>query len=310
MRIVLSDKDLSGYSFPPEVLWEKISHNTLEKYDGNDSVVAIAGSRAIAIKAAEMSLPSLKLFQLTSAGFDYVPLSKYDERGVAVANAGAVYSVPIAETVVFGMLLIAKKLRENPNNRRFKVTRGYKEICELADKKILIMGAGNIGTAVAERLQGFQMQIDGYDPYCQTKLQYQRILRDREELLKEIHIYDYIISTMPDNEQTKEFINAELFTQMKKNVVIVNVGRKAVFQQEDFYQALKKKQLGGAVLDMFEKIPNPLTNKFRRLNNVVVLPGVAAISKEVDVRLKEHMYKNIVAALEGETLSNVINKGK
>ena len=174
----------------------------------------------------------------------------------------------------------------------------------------MIMGAGNIGTAVAERLQGFQMQIDGYDPYCQTKLQYQRILRDREELLKEIHIYDYIISTMPDNEQTKEFINAELFTQMKKNVVIVNVGRKAVFQQEDFYQALKKKQLGGAVLDMFEKIPNPLTNKFRRLNNVVVLPGVAAISKEVDVRLKEHMYKNIVAALEGETLSNVINKGK
>ena len=94
---------------------------------------------------------------------------------------------------------------------------------------------------------------------------------------------------------------------MKRTAVIVNVGRKAVFDQADFYLALKKKKIGGAVLDMFERLPNPITNKFRRLNNVVVLPGVAAISQEVNVRLKEHMYSNILASLQSNELKNIIN---
>lgn len=307
MRVVLSDKDLSGYAFPEDVLYKRVSEKELSFYEGSSDVVAIAGSRAMAIKAATMNLPSLKLFQLTSAGFDYVPLNAYAEKKVVVANAGPVYSMPIAETVVFGLLLMAKKLRKNPNNRRFKLTRGYTEITELANKHVLIMGAGNIGTAVADRLQGFLLTVDGYDPFCPEKPQYRKLLRNREELLKNIGQYDYIVSTMPDNEQTQRFINMDLFDKMKQTTVIINVGRKAVFNQEDFYNVLRKKKIGGAVLDMFEKLPNPFTNKFRRLNNVVVLPGVAAISQEVNVRLKEHMYSNILASLQGDEIKNVIN---
>ena len=224
-----------------------------------------------------------------------------------MANAGSVYSVPIAETVVFGILLMAKKLRKNPNNRVFKITRGYKEITELAKKKTLIMGAGNIGTAVAERLRCFDMIIDAYDPYCINKPQYNRILRNRDELLSGIGEYDYIVSTLPDNEETRGFINGELFSQMKNSAVIVNVGRKAVFNNDDFYDVLKRKMIGGAVIDMFEKLPNPITNRFRRLSNVVVFPGVAAISREVNGRLKEHMVENILAVLDGRMPKNVIN---
>ena len=307
MRIVLSDKNFDGYHFPEGVVCKQVSTKNLHLYDGNEEVIAIAGSRAMAVIASQMRLPALKLFQLTSAGFDNVPLDVFANKKIAVANAGTVYSTPIAETVVFGMLFMAKKLRKNPNNRHFKFTRGYVEITELAEKKVLIMGAGNIGTAVAERLQGFQMEIDGYDPYCVEKPQYRKIIRTREELLANIGEYDYIVSTMPDNEQTKDFINAEILKQMKKTAVVINVGRKAVFQETEFYKALKKKEIGGAVLDMFETIPNPITNKFRRLNNVVVLPGVSAISQEVNVRLKEHIYKNIMDLIENNTLSNVIN---
>ena len=112
MRLILSDKDLSGYAFPEDVVYKRITEKELRFYEGNKEVTAIAGSRAMAIKAAGMELPALKLFQLTSAGFDYVPLNIYAEKNVAVANAGSVYSAPIAETVVFGILLIAKKLRK------------------------------------------------------------------------------------------------------------------------------------------------------------------------------------------------------
>lgn len=63
----------------------------------------------------------------------------------------------------------------------------------------------------------------------------------------------------------------------------------------------------GAVLDMFEKIPNPITNKFRRLKNVVVFPGVSAISQELNERLRVHMSENVCAAIEGREIKSVIN---
>ena len=307
MRLVLSDKIITNYNFPADTEVKTVSYKELDKYNNNEEVIAIAGSRAMAIKCADMNLPSLKLFQLTSAGFDGVPLERYAAKGVAVANAGTVYSVPIAETVVFGILQMAKKLRKNPNNRKFKIYRHYNQITELDKKNVLIMGAGNIGTAVANRLLGFDMIVDGYDPFCPDKPQYSKIFRTKEELKSNLSNYDYIVSTLPDNENTKGFINKELFDCMKKSAVIINVGRKSVFNQNDFYSALKAKNIGGAVLDMFEKIPNPLTNKFRRLKNVVVLPGVAAISVEVNTRLKDHMYKNIVASLNDNEISNVMN---
>ena len=94
---------------------------------------------------------------------------------------------------------------------------------------------------------------------------------------------------------------------MKNTAVIINVGRKAVFNNDDFYNALKGRKIGGAVLDMFEKIPNPITNKFRRLRNTIILPGVAAISQEVGPRLKTYIENNIFALVENREISNVIN---
>ena len=310
MRIILTDKKLNTDLFPEDVTVQSVSYKSMVAYNGNSDVIALAGSRAMAIKAESMNLPGLKFVQLTSAGFDGVPIKKYAAKNIPVANAGSVYSVPIAETVVFGMLMISKKIHDNPNNRHFKIQRHYTTITELFEKNVLIMGAGNIGTAVANRLNGFEMYIDGYDPFCPDKPQYREIIKTREELLQKIDKYDYIISTLPDNEQTQKFINAELFSNMKDTAIIINVGRRAVFNEKDFYQVLKSKRIGGAVLDMFEKIPNPLQNNFRRLSNVVVLPGVAAISQEVNIRLVDHMSKNLQALFDGKELMNVVNEVK
>lgn len=276
-------------------------------FNKNKDVVAICGSRGMAKIVNDMEFPNLKLFQLTSAGFDGVPIESYASKNIAVANAGDVYSIPIAETVVFGMLQFAKRLRSNPNNRHFKPLRKYNLISELAQKKVLILGAGNIGTAVADRLLGFEVKVDGFDPFCLPKQQYGEIIRNRKTLLEKVGDYEYIISTLPANNYTTGFIDAELLGKMKREAVIINVGRKSVFNESDFYEALKYKKISGAVLDIFEKIPNPITNRFRRLSNVVVLPGVAAISKELDIRLRDVMTNNVVSVIKGTEIDNVIN---
>ena len=307
MKIILSDKELNQSEFPEDVILERVTYKTLDNFNKRIEVIAIAGSRAMAIKAASMDFPEWKLFQRTSAGFDGVPNDVFASNGIAVATVGNVYSAPIAETVIFGMLTMAKKLRNNPNNRHFKLQRHYDAISELLDKNVLILGAGSIGTAVAQRLSGFEMMIDGYAQKEGNRPFFNHIICRREELLKELNGYDYIVSTLPDNALTRKFIDAEIFKQMKNTAVVVNVGRKDVFNQDDFFQALRRGQIGGAVLDMFEKIPNPIQNKFRRLSNVIVLPGVAAISQEVNLRLIKHLTKNLLAVINGTEICNVIN---
>ncbi len=297
MRIVLTDKELDNSLFPADVQVMKITGKTMDAYNHNSNVVAIAGSRALAIKANQMDFPGLRFFQLTSAGFDGVPLETLRQKGVLVSNAGSTYSIPIAETVVMGMLLMAKKLHPNPNNRHAKIQRHYVEIQELYAKKVMILGAGSIGTEIAKRLSGFDMIVDGYAQRTGERPYFRRVICECKELVNCISDYDYVISTLPDSESTRGFFDRELLSRMKRTAVIVNVGRKAVFNEDDLYYALKHKAINGAVLDMFEKIPNPLTNKFRRLSNVIVLPGVSAISYEVSKRLCDYMTDNIKSAL-------------
>lgn len=309
MRIVLTDKELDVQQFPVDVKVNKISYKDIDSYNRNCEVVAIAGSRAMAIKANQLDIPMLQFFQLTSAGFDGVPLAELKAKGIKVANAGTTYSAPIAETVVFGMLSMAKKLHANPNNRHVKIQRHYCEITELLNKKVMIIGAGSIGTEIAKRLSGFDMTICGYAQRSGERPFFDSIVCGREELMQSIGEYDYIISTLPENETTNGFINKELIGNMKSSAVILNVGRQAVFNQDDLYEALKNKRISGAVLDMFEKIPNPLTNRFRRSGNVIVLPGVAAISQEVNERLKVFCSKNILRVLESKMPMCIISEG-
>ena len=140
------------------------------------------------IKANKRDFPGLKLFQLTSAGFDGVPLKEYRNKGVMVANAGSTYSVPIAETVVLGMLLMAKKLHANPNNRHAKIQRHYIEIQELYAKKVIILGAGSIGTEIAKRLSGFDMIVDGYAQREGARPYFNRVICGRNVSVSYTHL--------------------------------------------------------------------------------------------------------------------------
>lgn len=306
-HIILTEKPLVNVILPPKTKICHINYDSVRRYNNNDRVVAIVGSRALAKKTIEFNLPSLKLIQLTSAGFDNVPCDCYAAKGIMVANAGRTYSTPIAETVVFGILQFAKRLRRNPNRRSFKLLRRYNMITELEGKYGLLLGAGNIGTSIAERLTAFKMTVDGYDPYCKEKAPYRKIIRTRTELLSSIHSYDYVICTLPDTESTREFIDSELLEEFGASAVFVNVGRKTTYNDDALYAALKAHKIKGAVLDIFQKIPNPFTNKFRRLDNVIVWPGLSAISQEVNTRLEKHIEMNLCNLLTGQPVESVIN---
>lgn len=304
--LVLSEMNLE----PPnssDINIIKISKNELKKYR-KEPVQAIICSRGTAALISNMDYGQLKLIQLTSAGFDGVPLGRFRDRHIDVANAAGVYGIPIAETVVFTMLEIAKRYRRNPENRFPRLTRGYDEyISELYGKTVVILGVGNIGMETAKRLRGFGTRVIGFARHKKESNFIDKIIIDKEELLQNLGNADYIVSTLPDNEDSKHFISDDLIKSMNPHSYFINVGRQSSIDNEALYKALKEKKIQGAVLDMFEKIPNPITNKYRRLHNVIVLPGVAAVSEETNTRLRDFMLHNLQLLNSGCRPENIVN---
>lgn len=294
MKIILSDQKLKLDLDIEGVSSKEITLKTMGAYEHNDEVVAIVGSRAMAIQCADMDFPSLRFFQLMSAGFDGVPVEKFKQKSVVVSNAANVYGIPIAETIIFGMLEIAKRIHVNPENRFPRITRGYENyITELYEKNVVILGMGNIGTELAKRLTGFGMHITGYARHKRENPWVKMVVTNKEELFALLNKADYVVSTLPDNEDSRGFISEEFFSAMKKSAYFINVGRRKTINEEALYRALKEREIQGAALDMFEKLPNPVTNKFRRLNNVIVWPGLTAISRETNDRLRKVVVRNL-----------------
>ncbi len=268
--------------------------------------VAVA-SRAFARNLLSHETPALRFIQLTSAGFEGIDLGVAKKKGITVCNAANVYNVGMAEFVVYGMLSHAKRYHRSIKNHTLRLLRNYHYISELSGKTVGILGAGNIGSQIAKRLEAFDMHVLGYDLRTDARPHFEKIY-DGGGLAEFLGRCDYVVNCMPLFPSTEGLLCAKWFLLMKPTVTVVNVGRRKLINDRDFIAFLKSHKDATAILDMFEKVPNPFTNPYRRLPNVLVLPGVTAVSQEIDEKLAGLCRKQIKRFNNGEQLLNVISK--
>lgn len=282
-----------------------VNADTINHYEGNNDVEALICSRDVALVAQHMNIPNLKVIQLFSAGFDNIDPKLLQSKGIHLCNAANVYNTGMAEFVVYAMLMRAKRYHKSLKNHWLRPFRNYHYITELAGKTVGILGAGNIGGQIAKRLEAFEMHVLGYDIKTDDRPHFEKIY-NAEGLTELLGRCDYIVNCMPLIKSTEGMLNKEWFEKMKPDVTIVNVGRKKIINDNDFIAFLKKHKEATAILDMFERIPNPITNPYRRLSNVLVLPGVTAISQEIDEKLSDLITENMRRLKSGEPLLNQI----
>jgi len=263
-------------------------------------------SRALASRLIDGDFKALKIIQLTSAGYDGVDVKKAAEKGIKIANAANVYNVGMAEFVVYALLMCAKRYHQSAKKHRIRLLRNYRYITELSGKTVGIMGAGNIGCQIAKRLAAFDMKVIGYDMQTFERPGFSRIY-DPSSSKEFFNSCDYLVNCVPLMPSTEGMLNKSVFELLKPTVTIVNVGRKKLINDNDLLAFLKSNPDATAVLDMFEKFPNPFTNPYRRLKNVVVLPGVTAISQEINVKLEELVRDNMQRYQQSQPLLNIIN---
>lgn len=234
---------------------------------------------------------NLKFIQLTSAGFDRVPMEYAKKNNIEVFNARGVYSIPMAEFAICGVLQIYKQSRFFYENQRDGKWEKNRELLELNEKIVCIVGCGNVGTECAKRFKAFSTRVIGVDLFVREDENYEKIypLSELEECLS---ISDVVVLTLPLTEQTKGLMNEKSFAKMKEGSVLVNIARGAVVEEKALLNALDNKLLG-AVLDVFEEEPLANDNPLWKKKNAIITPHNSFVGDGNNKRLFNVILSNL-----------------
>lgn len=234
----------------------------------------------------------LKYVQLLSAGLDRMPVDYAKDNGIIVKNARGVYSIPMAEYALLGVLQLEKQTRFFYDNQRKGIWEKNRNIGELSNKTACILGLGSVGHEVAKRFSTFCKEIIGVD-IINKKDKYIDVFFHFDEIENAISNADIIIITLPLLENTKYLVNKRLIQCMKKKPIIVNISRGKVVKETDIIFALENGDISGAVLDVFENEPLPKDNPLWKMDNIIITPHNSFVSIENDERMWKILINNI-----------------
>lgn len=213
---------------------------------------------------------SLRYIQLTSAGFDRVPMDYVQAHGIEIHNARGVYSIPMAEFAISGVLQLYKQSEFFYKNQKKSVWEKHRGILELYGKTVCIVGCGNVGTECAKRFQTFGAKVIGVDLYPREDNAYEKTypLSDIDNCLSKA---DIVVLTLPLTQETRHMMNDERLGLMKEGSVLINIARGAVVDENALLKSLDNKLLG-AVLDVFEQEPLDSDSALWQMENVIITP--------------------------------------
>lgn len=195
---------------------------------------------------------SLRVIQLTSAGLDRVPLDDIRARGIALHNAAGVYSVPMAEFAVCGILQLYKQSRFFAANQAQHKWEKHRGLLEISGKRVCILGCGDVGREIAKRLKAFGCHITGVNRTVRELPDFDEVL-PLDKLAETAAACDILVCCIALTPETRGIMSEEIFGRLHDGAIFVNVARGALTDEAALTAWL---QGGGhAVLDVFEEEP-------------------------------------------------------
>ena len=239
---------------------------------------------------------SLKYIQVTSVGLDRLPMDYIKEKNIKIYNAGGIYSLPMAEWVICKILDAYKKSFILYENQKQKIWDKQRDIKELSNQKVAIIGYGNIGKQIAKRLSSFDMEIIAVDLVKKedTVINQFYSIKDLSKALNEA---DIVILTLPLLDSTIGLFNKTTLSSMKYGSVLVNVSRGKIIKEIDLIQEIKKGRFFSVILDVFEDEPLSSESELWNFENVIITPHNSFVSNNNDYRLTKLIIENLKEVL-------------
>lgn len=254
------------------------------------------------------SNPNLKVIVRHGAGFDALDVKACHDNGVKALYAPVANSTSVAETA---MLLILECSRNVINLRKTWVDDYYKAKLKirkttLNGKTLGIIGCGNIGSRLAVRALGMEMNVLAYDPYRPADKfpDGVEVVRDIERIFRES---DYVSIHTPNTPVTHDVVNKETLAMMKPTAFLINTARGGCVNENDLYEACKNGVIAGAGLDAIKKEPVDPANPLLTLDNVIIYPHIGGNTVEAAHRASYFSAMGVQEVYEGKEPTWPIN---
>lgn len=257
---------------------------------------------------------NLKLLQLTMAGTDKYTQSNDYPPNVILANASGAFGAIISQYVLGAVLNLCHKFYIYRDQQQKGIWKDRGMETNLLGKRVLIIGAGNIGSSIAEKLSVFNTVTVGIRRNTADIPPHFSEMHSLDELEEQLALADVVIGCIPNSDYTYHLFDEHKLMQMKKGALFINVGRGALVVQEDLIKVLNSGYLSGAALDVATPEPLPEDSPLWRTSNLIITPHISGQSFGHDPRTTDLIYQicaeNLKHFMNGEPLRNVIDFSK
>ena len=255
--------------------------------------------------------PDLKFIQMTMAGTDKYTRTEGFPKHIMLANASGAFGGVISQYTVGAILNICHKFYAYRDNQKQSLWKDMGVETSLSGKRVLIIGAGNIGSSVAAKLSvfgtiniGIRRNIKDIPP-CFSQM------HTLDELDEQLPLADIVVACIPNSDYTYHLFDEKKFRLMKSDAIFVNVGRGALVVQEDLVKVLKSGHLKGAALDVTDPEPLPEDDPLWKIENVIITPHISGKSfghaQEITDSIYHICVENLINYKEHRPIKNLIN---
>lgn len=223
--------------------------------------------------------PPVRWVQSTWAGV--TPLIQHAYRDYVLTGVKGIFGQQMSEYVLTHLLAHEGRLRQRWQSQQSGLwdSRVSGSLC---DKTLGIMGAGSIGAAVAESCAALGVRCTGLNSIGRSHPAFQQVFAP-DELTEFLQDADYVLGLLPDLPSTTGLLNARAFESMKKDALLINVGRGNLIVEDDLVHALKTQKIAGAVLDVFQQEPLPADSALWSAPDLTITGHIAAVSRPDDI---------------------------
>ena len=295
-----------------------IEFNVLMSDDENEILEAAKDVNGITVRTAQISskiIEAANKLQVVSrhgVGYDSIDLVSLNNKKIPLTIAAHSNMISVSEQAMFFLLALSKNVfyyddftRKGDWTNRWDV-----KAWDLAQKNILVIGFGRIGSNFVKRALAFDMNVYVYDPYVEKeKIKISGAI-PVDNISENLSKMDAVTLHCPKNDETTDLFTKQEFDLMKKSSFIINCARGGILNEEDLYEALTRKKIAGAGLDVFDVEPTPSSNPLFKFNNVILSPHIAGVTVESTVRMATETVQNVLDVLDDKINQSVVVNNK
>lgn len=249
----------------------------------------------------------LNLFACTWAGIDHVDIESLSDQDVVVTNASGVHGPNIAEHVLGWFLAISRGFAEAIQQQKKREWRHIQSIGELNNSRVCVVGLGQIGKTIVDRLSGFDIETIGVR-YTPEKGGPTDEIFGYEDVIDGMNGADYVAVACPLTEETRGLIGRRELTALSSNAVLVNVARGPVIDTDALVWTLQKDIIHAAALDVTDPEPLPQDHPLWSLDNCYLTPHNAGHTPYYWNRIADLLSHNLQLVRETGEWNNLQNQ--